>query len=218
MIRHHPDIDLLTDYAAGALAEPLALVMACHASLCAACRSQLARLDAVGGALLGELAPEPLAADALAAALARIERPEPAADEAEPPLDAATRAIVPAPARRYLDRGLARLKWRWRGPALREAALAVPGQGFRVSLFRMRPGAAAPRHTHRGHEYTLVLDGGFTDDGARYDRGDFALADAARTHVQHADETEGCLCLVVLDAPVRLSGLLGALANRFVRF
>jgi putative transcriptional regulator len=219
MIRHHPGIDLLTDYAAGTLAESVALVIACHASLCPACRAQVAKLEAVGGALIGELAPAALDDDALARALARIERPDPErAEPAAPALDSETRAVVPAPARRYLDRGLARLKWRWRGPALREAALAVPGAGFRASLFRMKPGASAPRHTHSGHEYTLVLDGGFADGGERYDRGDFALADASRTHVQVADETEGCLCLVVLDAPVRLSGLLGAVANRFLRF
>jgi putative transcriptional regulator len=166
---------------------------------------------------LRDLAPEAVAGDALAATMARIERPEPPPPPT-PALDAETRAVVPGPARRYLDRGLDRLKWRWRGFALREAVLAVPGAGFRASLFRMKPGAAAPRHTHRGHEYTLVLQGGFAEDGERYDRGDFALADTMRTHVQVADEREGCICLVVLDAPVRLSGLFGVIANRFVGF
>jgi putative transcriptional regulator len=217
MIRHHPGIDLLTDYASGALAEPVALVVACHASLCPACRAQVERLEGIGGALLRDLAPEAVGDDALAATMARIERPAPAPAPL-PALDAETRAVVPAPARRYLDRGLARLRWRWRGPALREAEISVPGAGFRSSLFRMKPGAAAPRHTHRGHEYTLVLQGGFSEDGEQYDRGDFALADATRTHVQVADKDEGCICLVVLDAPVRLSGVLGAVANRFLEF
>ena len=216
MIRHHPGLDLLTEFATGALAEPVALVVASHASLCPMCRAQIARLEEVGGAMLHEIEPAPVSGDALAATMARIERPEPRPEPA-PELDAATRATVPAPVRRYLDRGLGRLKWRWRGPALQEAALEIPGAGFRASLFRMKPGAAAPRHTHVGHEYTLVLQGGFTDAGERYDRGDFDLADATRSHVQVADE-DGCLCLVVLDAPVRLHGLLGAIANRFLKF
>jgi putative transcriptional regulator len=33
-----------------------------------------------------------------------------------------------------------------------------------------------------------------------------------------ADEGEECLCLAVLDAPVRLRGLLGRVANPFLKF
>lgn len=216
MIRHHPGLDLLTEYASGALAEPVALVIACHASLCADCRAQVVRLEGVAAAMLGALPPEPVSDDALAAALARIERPEPPPAPEAPP-DAETRANVPAPLRRYLDGGLRAQRWRWRGPALREAALARQTAGFRASLFRMAPNATAPRHTHDKHEFTLVLDGGFTEDGEHYDRGDFALADSSRSHVQVADP-DGCLCLVVLDAPVRLAGVLGSIANRFLRF
>ena len=217
MIRHHPGIDLLTDYASGALPEPLALVIACHASLCEGCRAQIARLEEVGGKLLGQMVPAEVADNALAATLARIERTPPEAPATAPTFDAETRATVPAPARRYLDRNLRQLRWMPRGLTLSESALAVPGAGYRASLFRMKPGAKAPRHTHAGHEYTLVLQGGFTDAGERFDRGDFALAGAERDHVQIADPEEGCLCLVVLDAPVRLRGLL-SIANRFLRF
>ncbi len=216
MIRHHPALDLLTDYASGALAEPVALVVACHASMCPACHEQIVRLEGLGGAMLDALPPEDVADEALAATLARIDRPEPKAAPIPAP-DAQTRAVVPAPLRRYLDRGLGALKWRWRGRALSEAPLAIGRRDFRVSLFRMKPGRAAPRHAHGGHEFTLVLQGGFTDEGERYDRGDFALANSARVHVQVADD-EGCLCLVVLDAPVRLRGPLGAVANRFLKF
>jgi len=217
MIRHHPSLDLLADYASGALPEPLALLIACHASLCAECRGQLAALDKLGGAILDELSPAPLGDDALEDALRRIDRSAPAPlPEAAAALDARSRAILPAPLRRYLPQGMGALRWRWRGP-LREARFDLPSRGFRVSLFRLKAGAAAPRHGHAGHEFTLVLEGGFRDAGRQYNRGDFALADSSRAHVQIADE-EGCLCLVVLDAPVRLSGVLGAIANRFLRF
>jgi putative transcriptional regulator len=100
---------------------------------------------------------------------------------------------------------------------LREAPLALSAPGFRASLFRLLPGMTAPRHTHGGHEYTLVLEGGFADGSEKFDRGDFALVDSTRHHEQVADP-EGCLCLVVLDAPVRLTGLLGALVNPFLRY
>lgn len=216
MIKHHPELELLGEYASGALPEPVALIVACHASLCRDCRDQIARLELIGGALLERIVPVSVAEDALARTFARIERPETSAAPA-PEFDAETRAAVPAPARRYLGRGLNELKWRWHGPGLQQAIISLPRRGYRLSLLRMKPGAAAPHHTHRGHEYTMVLQGGFTDASGHYDRGDFALADSSISHVPVADE-EGCLCLAVLDAPLKLSGPFGAILNRFLRF
>ena len=42
----------------------------------------------------------------------------------------------------------------------------------------------------------------------------------ADSHVDHrpvADEDEDCLCLIVTDAPLRLTGWLGRLLNPFIR-
>jgi len=219
MIRHHPETALLLDYAAGSLPEPVALVVATHACMCAECRAQLARLEAVGGALLDELAPADLDDDALAATLTRLDSATPRYDKPPAPRgDAETRSLIPAALRPYVGGNVGDLKWRWKGPTLREAVLRTGTPGFRVSLFRLKPGKTPPAHTHGRNEYTLVLDGSFTEDGEVYSVGDFGHADETSRHIQIADHEVGCVCLAVLDAPVRLRGLLGAIVNPFLRF
>lgn len=220
MITHHPELELLLDYSAGSLPEPVSLVVAAHACLCAACRAEVGRMEAVGGALLDALDPAAVGEDALAATLARIDAP-PSSDEPQrvpSDLDAETRALIPAPVRRYLPGNIKDLRWRWQGPTLHEARLSLARPGYRTSLFSLKPGKAPPLHTHGGNEYILVLAGSFEEDGEIYGVGDFAHADAAKTHIQTADAGKGCICLTVLDAPVRLPGIAGRVVNPFLRF
>jgi putative transcriptional regulator len=211
MIRHHPDPALLVDYAAGGLAEPVALVAAGHLAYCAACRAEVRRLEAIGGAMVQALAPAEMAEDALATTLARVAKPEPARPP-EPRFDAATLRLVPPPLRPYLRGGLSELPWRRRTWSLTEARLDCAVPGYRVSLVRLPANGGFPRHAHLGREYTLVLSGSYADDHGRYQVGDVESADRDLNHALRSEE--GCLCLVVLDAGVRFTGLLGALVNR----
>lgn len=213
MIAHHPPEDLLAEFAAGTLAPPLALALAAHVELCAACRADVAAMEAVGGLLLEEIAPVAVSAAARAAVFARLDEPEvPARAPAiapDPSLPAVlARAIGP----------LAALGWRRVSRAIEEARLPVSGGGFRAALLRLKPGAAMPEHTHRGREFTLVLTGGYSDGGKAFGPGDFDRRDASDRHQPVVDPDDECLCLVVLDAPIRLTGPLGRFANPFIRF
>ena len=78
MIRHHPSEATLVAYAAGTLAEALAVVVATHIGGCAACRRSVLILEAAGGALLDALPPVPLGDDALNRLLSRVDEPAPA--------------------------------------------------------------------------------------------------------------------------------------------
>lgn len=221
MITHHPHSGLLLDYAAGSLAEPVALAVATHACLCPICRAEVAGMESVGGALLHDIEPARVSGDALAQTLARLDAASPAPATAPAPsheFDEETKTQIPGALRPYLGGDLRSLRWRWQGPDLREARLPLDRPGFRASLFRLRPGGHPPSHTHAGNEYIVVLSGSFTEDGDVFDTGDFAHADQSKTHIQVADAREGCLCLAVLDAPVRLRGLVGGLVNPFLRF
>lgn len=218
MIRHHPASELVLDYAAGALAEPVALAVASHAWLCPVCRDEVARMEDLGGVLLQEIEPAAMSEAALQRTLAELSGPEPETPRAAAMPDDETAALIPPPLRRYLGGSLADLRWRWKGRGMRETPLALSLRGYRASLFRLRPGGMPPSHRHLGNEYTLVLDGSFSEDGEVYVPGDFAHADSSCTHVQRADPERGCLCLAVLDAPVRLTGGLARLVNPFLRF
>lgn len=197
------------DYASGSLREPVALLVATHLAFCPLCRDEVARLESLGGALLADLDPEPVAPDALARALERLD--EPGAPPAPGP--AADRdPRLPRPLRDYTDGGLDRLTWTRRGN-FSEARLLADFPGFTTRLLRIRGGLALPRHSHEGGELALVLAGGFTDAGGHYLRGDVALADAKVDHRPIADPGEDCLCLVVTDAPLRLTGRVGRYLN-----
>jgi len=219
MITHHPEPDLLLEYASGCLAEPLALVVACHVALCAFCRDQSDFLDNVGGALISGITPAEMSSDALERALERLDTPAKASRKFARALDAETRKILPSPLWQYIDKpNLAQGHWRRLTPSMREMRLATDVRAFRTSLYQVRPGGAIPPHRHRGHEYTVVLAGGLLDaDGEHLIRGDMALANTARHHVQVADLNEPCLCLTVLDAPISLTGSIGIIINPFLR-
>lgn len=213
MISKHPGDELLLDYASGALPEAVALSVACHISTCPACRRETARLESIGGAAVSDIAPAPLSADSLEATLARLDD---APAEAPSAAVAETNSTLPYPLRRYLPDGLDRLTWRNRRNIVDLAALDVAPAGYITRLMRIRPGKAVPDHSHRGNEYTFVLEGGYTDGDTRYGPGDFQAADQGVDHRPVAD-TEGCLCLVVLDAPMRLTGKIGRLVDPFIR-
>ena len=226
---HHPGDTLLIDYAGGALDEAMSLAVATHLALCPGCRLNVAEMEAVGGALLEEIEPEPVAPASLEAVLARLDEhpPLPRAPVHPPqrrPAGSAAVPLIPEPLRRYVGDDLSRLPWTrlMRGMDCCEIPLSSPrpgpsGGGARARLMRLGSGVGPPHHTHRGVELTLVLDGGFTDDLGQFGRGDLSVADGSIRHRPVADE-EGCLCLAVTTAPLRFTGALGLILNPFVRF
>lgn len=211
-IRHHLSDQLLMAYAAGQLPEAFNLVVATHVSLCDECRAQLASYDAVGGALLDEADEIALGEDALAQALARIEG-LPQATQAEP-LKAA--GIFPAPLADYIGGDLSAVRWRRIGGGVKQAILPT-GRDASVRLLYIPAGTAVPDHGHRGTELTLVLQGAFADDNARFDRGDIEIAGEELEHTPVALAGEDCICLAATDAPLRFRGVIPRLAQPLFR-
>lgn len=214
---HHPDPEALLAYAAGSLGEANAVLVATHLALCPRCRAEVARLEAVGGALTEVIEPVAMADGALERALAALDQP--AQREAAPArlYDDETLRTVPAPLRTYLDGDLSRLPWRWRGVGVRELPLPIGDSSLRTSLIRVRGGSALPVHTHDGVESTLVLTGSFSDSTGRYARGDVEMANDETVHQPIADPGGECMCLIVVDGPLRLTGPLGRLLNPLLR-
>jgi putative transcriptional regulator len=183
--------------------------------MCPECRSEVEQLETLGGVLLGDMAVEPLEDKLLTSVLDKLDDPEGSASTTSPALDLATRRLIPRPLRRYVTGNLDDLRWRSVAGLLKEAHLPVRTKGLTVSLMRFRPGVV-PRHGHYGNEYTLVLAGGYKDEGRQFLRGDFAMKHSADVH-QPVIDPDGCICLVALDAPLRLTGLAGRLLNPFLR-
>lgn len=214
MPRHHIDREMLLDYAAGSLPEAPALVVASHLACCAPCRDETAGIERLGGALLEATDQAAVSVDSLARILDRLDVAEPA--PAEPAIDAESRAVMPGPLRRFVGRNLRELSWRRIGPRMEEAVLATASPEFKTSLLRIAAGARIPVHTHGGNEYTLVLRGGIIDADKEYRRGDVMAMNQTDEHRPAAAPDDICICLAVLDAPVRLTGRLLRFLNPFL--
>lgn len=195
---------LLLDYAAGNLSEGWSLAIATHIALCPACRSRVLAAEAVGGALVEAIEPEPVDEAALAATLARIDA------EAVPEQRRVTAApgatLFPEPLRSYLGGGGA-IPWRKLSPSAQTFIIPTGDRSTTARLLRISAGAAMPVHSHRGRELTLVLQGAFHDEGGMFGRGDIEEADEEVEHQPVAVAGEDCICLAVTDARLKFRGV-----------
>lgn len=209
---HHPKDETLAEHAVGTLDAARRFVVEAHLASCAPCRSVVASLEAVGGALLAAATPVVMEIGALDRALAQldVERAvEPSGLDNNQLGADLMRSVLQRP-----DEG----QWHWAGPGLRMRNLYRPaGSGARLFLLKAAPGLGLPDHTHTGSELTLVLQGAFTHAGGRFGPGDIDDADDADQHRPVVDAGAACICLVAMDGQLQLRGLLGRMAQPFVR-
>jgi putative transcriptional regulator len=205
---HHAPDHALLEYVTGHSEEALALGVACHVALCALCRADARRLEAVGGALLDAEPPSGLSAGALDSVLGRLddateEAPAPVPVSAAPAAragagssDAWTSLGLPEILVTRLPPGPAR--WRYIAPGVRGINVALRHQGgASARLLRLKPGLVIPTHDHGAPELTLVFAGALTDAEGRFERGDLSCRQPGDTHLQRVDPKGDCIALVI---------------------
>jgi len=212
-ISHHFDDATLMAYSAGALPQGMALLVACHLHWCPHCRERMHATDAVGGALLEQLPPSHLQADAFEQLLARLDEPEHELCTSVP--EAHANPELPAPLAQLLDKPLDELPWKRIGYGVKQLDLHLDGPGA-ARLLRISPGVSVPHHTHGGNELTLILKGSYNDELGRFCQGDVADLDGEVSHQPLVDTDEECICLIATDAPLKFSGLVGRLVQPFI--
>lgn len=206
---------LLAQHAAGTLSGPMSVLLSAHLDLSPENRAYLDALDTLGGIWLEDEALAPVGdREHRLAAIFDSEAPAPARRQAGP--IAAGDDIFPAALRRFVGEDFDRLAWKSRMPGLRECHLSSGPEG-EASLLWIRAGQAMPSHTHTGTEATLVLRGSFTDANGTYRRGDIAIADDSIDHKPVTGTEEDCICFVVNDGGLTLTGPIGRWFSRFVR-
>lgn len=214
MINHHPELDILTEYAAGTLSLAQAACVSAHLNYCPTCASTVNQLQAVGAAMFENLDAEPVGDALLDRVLARLDeeaplsyqRPEPSA------LD-----DTPALLRRLMRGDFSDLSWKKITDALHTTQIKTGDPQFEFSLLHIKAGGEIPAHDHHGSEMTLVLQGGFSDADGDYKAGDFIYRSANEAHAPRAFADEDCICLAVLDAPLRFTGWKYRWMNPFLR-
>lgn len=220
-IRHHLDEATLLSYAAGSMSQAMALVTACHISLCPECQSRARQSESIGGLLLDGLDPIEVAEDALEGVLAAIDM-EPDL-EIKPLISGQSSADysgdVPEPLRGYIGDDFSAIEWKRLAPGVWCYDLPCDSGRSGVSrLLRIAPGKAMLPHSHEGNELTLVLKGSFSDEMGCFARGDVADLDDQIEHQPLVDSDEECICLVATDAPLKFSTLLGKIVQPLTGF
>ena len=209
----------LAAYASGHLGHGMSVLMASFLTLSPVARRQMETFETLNGILLEDAETVEMSDDALTSLMTRLDAPE--GDEALHAVNANTESAVdknsdlPAPLRAVLDRPIEDQRWRFAYPGVRQLSLGIGDDDERVKLLKIKPGKAAPRHTHKGIEATLVLRGAFRDGNRLYERGQLALADQ---HIQHRPRAEGdedCICLAVNDGALRFTDSFGRVARDF---
>lgn len=200
---------LLAGYAAGALPRPLHALVSAHLEISPRNRGYVALLEGAAAETMTHA--DPVAVRKRAAMLDSIFA-QSAAPAIVRPHDAVS--VMPNSLRDYLGHDLGAVPWRKVLPGVKEFRLGN-GRDEEATLYWIRAGKRMPSHTHDGSEVTLVLQGGFTDPTGHYARGDVAVADAELDHHPVADDDIDCICFAVTDAPLRLTGPIGRIFQRF---
>ena len=211
---HAPE-DLILRHATGALDPAFSLLIETHLAMSSASRRLHAQFEALGGALLEELAPADVDPAAWNRALRALDA------DGEPAVDRPKRkaAHPKLPEGFALPAPLASVDihhWRWIAPGVRSAEHRPAGT-WRVARLsaRDRSGHDRSRHGHVGDEATCVLRGGFRDRDAHFGPGDVAQVDEEVEHDIVIDAGDPCLCLIAMEGRTRPSSWFGRLYQKF---
>jgi len=207
-------------YAAGTLDPALQLLVETQAALRSEVRRELAIADSIGGHFLHNETPVEMAPNALSTVMNKLDALEVA--DAQKVRQAAAVAgqmvdeliKLPDPLQEIALQNSVDNGWKFGGKGLRILPINV-SEDVTTELLRIEPGCGAPRHTHAGSEYTLVVAGGFTDEYGSYGPGDISIVGSEHTHKPVADEGEVCFALAVRDGDLKFEGLLGVIQKIF---
>lgn len=227
MINHHPDDNVLTEYASGSLAMALGLIVCAHLQACPHCRKRVEHLNKLGATILTQSIAEAVQPETFEQLMTRI-RTQPtdvaASDKTIKPQELHSAYMndpllkrVPKVIAKLLPRD-GKLKWERASKGLKSARLVTGQKQYEVAFQRITSGNKVVEHDHRGLEVTLVLCGSFSDEDGVYSEGDFLVRTPGEVHRPTATQNQDCLCISVVEAPVKVTGLFGKLVNPFLSF
>ncbi|QFU76350.1 transcriptional regulator [Halioglobus maricola] len=214
MAKHHPDARLLNEYASGTLPLAQSACISLHLNYCEQCKRTQQRLQQMGAALFEDLSPQQVDDSLLNTVMARLDQ-EPEPLRYAPPAD--TEDGYPSLVQRLMQRDYEDLEWQRINSNLRISRLRTGDVDNEFALYHIKAGGTIPLHTHKGNELTLVLEGGFSDDEGHYTQGDFLFRDASQQHSPTADQDGDCICIGVLDAPIKFTEWKYRALNPFLK-
>ncbi len=190
--------DLLARYAAGNLPPALHALVAGHLSLRDDHHGFVSTLERSAAAFMESCSPAAITdRDGMLQNILEDEAAE---------ISPVKHPLLPFPVATHFRQTNDTVPWRFMLPGVRRFGLKRDEHGLDAELMWIRAGRRMPSHTHRGSEYTLVLQGVFGDEFGQYRRGDIVIADDEIEHNPVASADEDCICFIVTDAPLKLTG------------
>lgn len=236
MIRFHPSAQQLVSFVDGDLSPAVSLMVSAHCDMCSTCQRFVEQeTERLAGSLLEDngFKQVDLKAD-YSAMIAQITQ-SPSSVEADTgenqkqpnrkqcestQVSIAAKGSIELDGRNFvLPRTLQRYiektgGWSSLVGKLWQAPVDLGSQGV-ANFIYMGKGGSVPEHTHRGTEYTLVINGEFSDGLNNYDSGDFIFMDGQSTHTPRSDNTQGCLVFTIVDQPLHFTSGIARLLNPF---
>ena len=236
MIRFHPSAQQLVSFVDGDLSPAVSLMVSAHCDMCSTCQRFVEQeTERLAGSLLEDngFKQVDLKAD-YSAMIAQITQ-SPSSVEADTgekqkqpnrkqrestQVSIAAKGsieldgrnfVLPRTLQRYIEKtgGWSSLVGKlWQAPV-------DLGSQVVANFIYMGKGGSVPEHTHRGTEYTLVINGEFSDGLNNYDSGDFIFMDGQNTHTPRSDNTQGCLVFTIVDQPLHFTSGIARLLNPF---
>lgn len=214
MINYHPSHGQLTQFVNGTLAPAVSLIVSAHTDMCESCKNKVQAIQAdiseqmlsptdTGSIDFGNMIEQITNKPSLVG-----EKPLAEADKA---LELDGRYFkLPRALHRFSDKTSG---WSHLVGKLWQTQVDIGGD-LKAHFIYMEKGGQVPEHTHRGNEYTLVIDGEFSDGLGSYDTGDIVLMNSEK-HTPKAETDEGCLVFSVLDQPLHFTSGIARMLNPF---
>ncbi len=218
MSNYHPSDNTLVEFSAGNLDWALGIVVATHLQYCPECKHKVQSYNTIGGTTLLQSSPTAVSDDCFTSVLNKItgDKQNTVSAETRTPQPASDKASELPPLVKKLLPTNNPLKWSFVSPSLKAAQLETGQNKYEVCFHKIKRGGKVAEHDHRGLEVTLVLEGSFSDSQGNYVVGDYLVKEPGQVHRPMAAQDQDCLCLSVVEAPVKVTGLFGKLINPFL--
>ena len=223
MAHHHIPSDWLASYAVGAVDDATSALIAAHLTYCPDCRAELAKLEAIGGAMLDAIEPG-ANVDDVASPPERgggARESELSMDQSTAPSTGNLTEIAPRPLAAFVHAvtrhtDFEALPWRPYAPGIKRAQLTDQKSGTIARFIRANPGSRFPHHDHGSDELTIVLKGAYRDMTGTYAVGDVQCIGETERHQPVIVGDEVCIGFVVSEKPPIPTGLIAKVVQRFI--
>jgi putative transcriptional regulator len=228
-MNYHPDIELLLKYANGQLEPALAIAIGLHQQRCNKCQTSIADIESIGGDNLEQSSDAELSSNSFEQLLAQLGsvdlaennllqvQPEQKNDSID--LTYSNLAVAELDLsliKKLAEQHFENIKWRRVTNKISQSELELGDDSFKVELLKFKPNAKIPKHTHKGNEFTVVVQGCFKDHYGEYQLGDFILMNQKNEHQPMAGK-DGCICLAITDKQLHFTGFFGPVINWLTR-